>query len=296
MAGSATMTDVTELDVPAEGGELGGIHTGVETNPSGTLAVVLLSGAAIAVAARSGAVALVCVIGLLQVLFAAAWVYGTSLQGRKGALVIGVGAAAAADAVVSVFPHSQLGDLVAVFGLAVPAMFVHQLMRGAARVRVIESLSGVATLVVCSVAVASLIQLRHEFPAPIGGRIVSAVAVIAVAAIAVAAFTDMVVAFPRFDEDVPRGLVAILAAAVVGAALGQLMLTPGNGFAGGRGAFAGAGLGAIVALLAVAAAFVEQSTPLPPSPSRRLRPVMVGLMPLLLVAPVGFLICLSLRS
>ena len=118
------MADVTELDMPAEGGELGGIHTGVETNPSGTLAVVLLSGAAIAVAARSGAVALVCVIGLLQVLFAAAWVYGTSLQGRKGALVIGVGAAAASDAVVSVFAHSQLGDLVAVFGLAVPAMFV----------------------------------------------------------------------------------------------------------------------------------------------------------------------------
>ena len=290
------MIRVTELDVPAEGGELGGTHPGVETNPSGTIAVALLSGAAITVAARSGAVALVCVIGLLQVLFAVAWVYGTSLHGRRGALIIGVGAAAASDAVVSVFANSQLGDLVAVFGLAVPAMFIHQLMRGAARVRVIESLSGVATLVVCSVAVASLIQLRHEFAAPIGGRVVSAVAVVAVAAMLAAAFMDMIVALPRFDEDVPRGLLAILAAAVVGAALGQLMLTSANGFAAGRGAFAGASLGAVVALLAVAAAFVEQSTPLPPSPSRRLRPVLVALLPLLLVAPVGFLICLSLRS
>ena len=291
------MTGVTELDVPAEGSGIGGTPTGIETNPSGTVATVLLAGAALVAGARWGAVPLVCVVAALQVVFAAAWVFGTSLQGRKGALIIGVAAAAAADAIVSVFPHSQLGDLVAVLGLAVPAMFIHQLMRGAARVRVIESLSGVAVLVVCSVAVASLIQLRHEFAAPVGGRVVSAVAVIAVGALLAATFVDLIIALPRFDPDVAHGLLAVLGAALVGAAIGQLMLTGSNGFGAGRGVFAGAGLGAIVGLLAVAAAFVEQSTPMPPSgPSRRLRPVLVGLLPLLLVAPVGFLICLSLRS
>ena len=41
-------------------------------------------------------------------------------------------AAAASDVAVSVWPHGRLGTLLPVFGLAVPAMFVHQLARGAA--------------------------------------------------------------------------------------------------------------------------------------------------------------------
>ena len=54
-------------------------------------------------------------------------------------------------------PHGRFGALLAVAGLAVPLMFVHQLSRGAARVRVVESLSGIAVPFnpLCSVRIRS---------------------------------------------------------------------------------------------------------------------------------------------
>lgn len=269
----------------------------VELNHLGSVAVTLLAGTALIVTARTSAVALLVAVAVVQGVLTLAWVYGTSLPGRKGALVIAALAAAGADVTVSVWPAGQLGTLLIVFGLAVPVMFVHQLMRGAARVRIVESLGGIALIVVAVAALPALIQLRHEFTGPaLGGRVVSSVVAATAGALVVGYLVDLVLAAPRFDPAVPRGLLAAIASAALGGAIGQLMLGSDAEFIDGRGAFAGAALGALIAFFAVGVAFIERSSPIPQAGfARRARPVFSSLLPLTILAPLAFVLCLAIR-
>ncbi|MDT4964841.1 MAG: hypothetical protein QOF87_4488 [Pseudonocardiales bacterium] len=269
----------------------------VELNHLGSLAVTVLAGALLIGAARTSAVALLVAIALVQAVLAVAWVFGTSVPGRKGALVIAALAAAGADVTVSVWPAGRLGTLVPVFALAIPAMFVHQLMRGAARVRVVESLGGVALIVVAMAALPALLQLRHEFGGPtLGGRVVGGVVAAAAGALVVGYLVDLMLAAPRFDPSVSRGLLAVVASTGLGGSIGHLMLRSDAEFLNGRGAFTGAALGALVAFFAVGVAFIERSSPLPTASfARRTRPILSALMPLSLLAPVAFVLCLAIR-
>ncbi|MGH8961003.1 MAG: hypothetical protein ACRDWT_07315 [Jatrophihabitantaceae bacterium] len=275
----------------------------VELNHTGSLAVAVLVGLAVALAARLGATALLVALAAVQALLAFAWVFGTRLPGRKGALVVAALAAAGADVAVSVWPHGRLGTLLAVLGLAVPAMFIHQLGRGAARVRVVESLGGIGLLVLAEVALPSLLQLRHEFGAN-GGHVAAGVVAAAAGALVVGYLVDLLAPTPRFDPEVPRGLLAVLASAGLGGSLGYLLLQSDRftDFIDGRGAFIGASVGALVALFAVCVAFIEHNVPMPDDSSRgagfarRIRPVLGVVMPLSLLAPVAFLLCLAIRA
>jgi hypothetical protein len=269
----------------------------VELNHLGSLAVTVLAGALLIAAARTSAVALLVAIAVVQAVLAVAWVFGTSVPGRKGAVVIAALAAAGADVTVSAWPTGRLGTLLPVFALAIPAMFVHQLLRGAARVRMVESLGGVALLVVAVAASPALLQLRHEFSGPtLGGRVVAGVVAAAAGALVVGYLVDLMLAAPRFDPAVPRGLLAVVASAGLGGSIGHLMLRSDAEFLGGRGAFTGAALGALVAFFAVGVAFIERSSPLSTARfARRVRPVLGALMPLSLLAPVAFVLCLAIR-
>jgi hypothetical protein len=271
---------------------------GVEYNFVGSAVIAALVGVALAWPARSGALGLLVAIAVAQALFAVAFVLGLRIPGRIGALVIAALTSAAADVAVSVWPHARLGTLLAVFGLAMPVLFVHQLFRGTARVRVVESLGGIAILVLAEVSLPALMQLRHEFiGGNLGGDVTFAVIVVAAGALVVGFLVDLVFAAPRFDEDVPRGLFAVVGSAAVGAALGQLTLRSSSEFVNGRGVFVGAALGAVVALFAVATAFVEHESRLPEAGfARRVRPVVGVLLPLSLLAPVAFLLCLAVRA
>lgn len=267
-------------------------------NPIGSLAVAALVGGLLMAAAWTSATALLAGVAAVQLLFTFAWVFGTSLPGRKGALVIAVLAAAGADVTVSVWPNGRLGTLLAVFALAVPAMFVHQLMRGAVRARVVESLGGIALLVVAVTGLPALVQLRHEFSGgTIGGRVVAGVVAVAAGAVIIGIFVDLLSPAPRFDPHVGRGLLAAVASGGLGGSVGHLMFKPDAQFVDGRGAFIGAALGALVAFFAVGVAFIEYSTPLPPDGfALRVRPVLAALLPLCVLAPVAFLLCLALRA
>jgi FtsH-binding integral membrane protein len=267
-------------------------------NFTGSAAFAVLAGAALAWSARSGAVQLLVAVAAAQALLAVTWIYVLRVPGRIGGLVIAGLAAGACDVAASVWPHSRLAVLLVVVGLAVPVMFVHQLSRGAARVRVGRSLGAVALIVVAEAAMAALLQVRHEFPTGgLGGDATLAV-VVAVAGALIAGYcTDMVVAAPRFDADVPRGLPAVGVSALVGAALGHLVLRGAPDFSGGRGAFVGAAVGVLAALLAVGMAYVEAVAPLASGGfARRSRPLLSVLMPLALVAPVGFLLCTAIST
>jgi hypothetical protein len=269
----------------------------VELNHLGSLAVTVLAGGLLIGAARTSAVALLAAVAVVQGVLTLAWVFGTGLPGRKGAVVIAALAAAGADVTVSRWPSGRLGTLLVVLALAVPAMFVHQLMRGAARARIIESLGGIALVVVAVVALPALVQLRHEFNGPtLGGRVVAGVVAAAAGALVVGYLVDSVVAAPRFDPTVSRGLLAVVASAGLGGSIGHLMLRSDAEFLGGRGAFAGAALGALIAFLAVGVAFIERSAPMPRAGfARRVRPLLSSLMPLSLLAPVAFVLCLAIR-
>ena len=279
-----------ERDAPAQ----------VEFNHTGGIAVALVAGGLLAITARIGATDLLVAIAAVQAIAAFAWVFGTRLPGRKGGLVIAALAAAGADVTVSVWPHSRLGTLLAVVGLAVPVMFVHQLMRGAARVKVVASLGGVALLVIAEVSLPALLQLRHEFGQPHGGQVASGVAAAAAGALIVGYLVDLVVPAPRFDPLVPRGLLGVVAAAGLGGSIGYLALQSDRytDLSGGRGAFIGASLGSLVALFAVAASFIEHGVAMPQArgAARRLRPVLGAVMPMCLLAPVAFLLCLAIRA
>jgi hypothetical protein len=264
----------------------------------GNLAVVLVIGSSLVVTARIGALPLLVATAVVQALVAVAWALGTSMPGRNGALLIAAAAAAGSDVTVSIWPHSRLGTLVIVFALAVPLMFVHQLSRGAARVRVVESLSGVAMLVALVTSLSAYLQLRHEFlPASTGGHVVAGVLEAAAGALVVGYLVDMIMPSPRFDVAVPRGLLAVVAAAGLGGSVGHLALTDGSDFQGARGTFAGAALGALVGFFAVAVAFLQASTPRPASRTGRgLRVVVAAGFPICLSAPVAFLLLLAIRA
>jgi hypothetical protein len=279
-------------------GDLDRLDDGTRYNFGGSAAAAVLIGVGLAWTARTGATALLIAVAAVQALLAFSWSYGLRVPGRLGGVVIAAMAAASTDVAVSVWPHSRLAAQLAVLGLAVPVMFVHQLVRGAGRVRVGESFGAIALLVVAEAALPALLQLRHEFtPAQAGGDAVFATVVVAAGALVVGYFTDMLVATPRFDAEVPRGLLAVVASAAVGAVLGHLTLRNSSDFVGGRSVFVGAALGALVALLAVAVAFAEHGVPLAESGfPRRSRPLLSVLMPMALLAPVAFLVCLAIRA
>lgn len=265
-------------------------------NFTGSAAVAVLLGAVLAWAARTGALQLLVAVVVVQTLLAFAWMQVVRVPGRVGGLVVAALAGGAVDVATSLWPHSRLAAMLVVMALAVPVMFVHQLLRGAARVRVGASMGGVALLVVAEASLPAVLQLRHEFPpGVVGGDAALAVIVAGASALAAGFFADMVAAVPRFDEEVPRGLFGVLVSTVVAAAAAHVVLRGATEFANGRALFVGAALGVLAGLLAVAFAFVENVTPLAERGfARRARPALTVLVVLALLAPVGLLLCTAI--
>lgn len=269
----------------------------------GSLLAAVVIGGGLAAGAVAGAVPLLVAIAAAQAVVAFSWIGGTPALGRRGGYAVAALAAAGSDVAVSLFPHGRLGALLIVLGLAVPVLFVQQLTRGAARVRVTGSLSSVALLVLVEIALAALLQIRHEFAATtlpdaatVAARVSAAAAAIPAAALVVGYLVDMVVPVPRFDRRVPRGLPALVGSGAVGAAVGYLLLRDAAGFGAGPGAFLGAALGVLSALLAVAAAFVQYATPARGQWRGVAQAVTAVALPIYLLAPVSFLLLLAVRA
>jgi hypothetical protein len=260
--------------------------------------IAAVAAAALTASAAQSAVALLAVTAALQAALVVSWVVGTGMPGRIGGLVLGAAAAAGADVAVSVSPHRELGPLVVVLGVAVPAMFVHQLCRGVVRVRTTESLADVALVVVAASAAPALLQLRHELD---GAKLASGAAVAAGAALAIGHLVDMRWPRPRFDAGVPRGLFAVIAGALAGGVAGFWPLRDVAAFTALRAGYVAGAIGVVAGLLAVAAAFlthhltsVEAGRPArgrPPRPA--LFPLLHVVLPLAFVAPVAYLLCVA---
>ena len=252
-------------------------------------AVAAATGLVLGAGAVAGRPGVVVTVALAQLVLAPAWMLGTDRPGRIGGLVIGLGAAAAGDIALLVRDRTSPAVLLGVLGLALPAMVVHQLVRGVVRVRLTESVAAVAVLVAAEVALCLPIALAR---ADDGHRLVGTVVLAATAGLTVARLTDALVPAPRIADGVPYGLGAALLAAVAGAAAGAA--TAGGPLTVAAGAGVGALVGAVAALVAVGVGFVTLALPDRPRP---LVPAILSvLLPLALVAPVGYLTVLSVAG
>jgi hypothetical protein len=272
------------------------------------ITVTVLACAAMLAGSAVSAVGLVAAVALVQAALVASWVFGIGLPGRIGALVIGLLTTAGADAVVVKGHEHGYQPVLAVLGLAIPAMFLHQLTRGVVRARVVESLSDIAILLLAVCAMAGLVVLRYQGA---GERTVLAVVAAAGVALVVGQLTDLVWPALRFDPRVDRGLPALLTGVLAGGAVSYGVLHSVLNFAGLRSAFAGAAVAAVACLLAVGASFIGAHSTLSPldrgprdpdSDVRawpgvpRLRPVAAALLVLALSSPAGYVLINALGN
>ena len=245
-------------------------------------------GAGLAGAAPAGRPGIAAGVAVVQALLVPAWVLGLARPGRIGAILLGLTAAAAADIALVLDDRTTPAVLLGVLGLALPALFVHQLARGVVRVRVTESLAAAAVAVTASVGLSTLLALSRAADGP---RLVAAVALAAGAGLAAARLTDTVAPAPRIAADLPYGLLAVGAAAVAGA------VAAAGTAGGGLSVLAGAGLGGLVGVLAALASVGVgfAAATLPGAPAPAVAYLQVAL-PLALVAPVGYLAALSVAG
>jgi hypothetical protein len=253
------------------------------------MVVTIFGTAILAATAAAGTAALIAGIAAVQALLILGWVLGTSMPGRIGGVIIGSLAVGSADVVVAHWTRSALSPMLATFGLAIPAMFIHQLTRGVVRTRVVESLSGIALIMVIGVSLTGYLVLRHEFDAPI--VTVAAIGSAGVA-VTVSCLVDFVWARPHFDPAVGRGLTGVALAVAAAAGVAFAVLRDRPEFTVGKGALLCAAIGALAALVSVGISFIAHGLREQDS-GRRLRPLPIGLAPLCLVAPVAYLLFLS---
>jgi hypothetical protein len=272
-----------------------GEHVAPLTRAAARRLHLLAAGAAVAagVVLGGGAVAgrpgVLVTVALAQAVLAPVWMLGTDRPGRIGGVLIGLAAAAAGDLALVLQDRTSPAVLLGVLGLALPAMVVHQLVRGVVRVRVTESVAAVALLVGAEVAACLPVALAR---ADDGHRLVGTVVLGATAGLALARLTDALAPVPRIAAGVPYGLGAVVLAAVAGAAAGAT--AAGGPLGAGAGAGVGALVGAVAALVSVGVGFVVLALPDRPRP---LVPALLSvLLPVALVAPVGYLTVLSVAG
>ena len=186
----------------------------------------------------------------VQLFFVLAWTVALRPPGPWVVAVIGVAAAAGADLAAVLPAEASLAPL----GYVTVAGFVFgvlgQLLRGAGRQRVTESLGATLAVVVGVVAFASLLVLdRH----PLGTRSIVACLSAAAVALVVARLADVVLPVPRTSPEVPRGTIGVILGAMTGTAAAAIVGTVLAGMRPEKTAIAGlvTALAAIMADLAV---------------------------------------------
>ena len=284
--------EAAALPEPAESPDLVSGRRFALTHPASLLIAALIGGGLAYCFDTSSRLAVTSV-AVVQGLLIVAWVFGTPVVGRIGAIVIGAGTAAGSDVAVT-HRQGQLGSLVAVVGLALIAMFGHQLLRGRRRVNVVESLAGIALLVVAVAALSTIVELRYQVDGPV---LAVAVVLCVSAAVVVGHLIDWIWVPLRFDPAVNRGLLAVAGSVIAGAAVTLVRLRHSVEFTGQRAVLLGATLALVTALFGVAAAYVGATDPVAGGRVARIaRPLATTLFTFALAAPFAYLLCLALRG
>jgi hypothetical protein len=268
-------------------------ETGTETRTGHVLPAVLalLIGALAVFAPRLGDRGWLGAVGLLQLGLVWSYVLGTGIPGRIGGLVLGVASGAAADALLLHDQTTTLVPLLTVYGLLLPALFLHQLTRGVVRAQVTESLAGVAVGAVAVTLLGGLLELRQVSP-----PVASAALLAGAGGLLAGRLLDLSYPGDAFGEGIFHGLIGVAGSTVAGAAAAVARLhhfgTHGDPSVSTVGSgLLGAGIGVTVGLVAVGAAYVAVTARPRRAPFATLTlPVLKVLLPLAATIPVAYLL------
>jgi hypothetical protein len=116
------------------------------------------------------------------------------------------------------------------------------------------------------------------------------------AALAAGLLVDSVLPIMRFDPEVPRSLGGVVVSLVVGSVVGFVRLHGTVEFSTGRAVLLGAAIGVIAGLLGVGFSYVTHTLPTSAITVRVLRPVLVAVLPIAVLAPVAYVLCLAVQA
>jgi hypothetical protein len=188
---------------------------------------------------------------VLQLGLVLAWVLVTGIEGFAGSLAVGAAAAVAADLMLGLPERPSLGGLLVVFGIGFLAAVLQQMFRNP-RHDLVASLSG-SVLLLCPVgALAALLLLGRST-----GSDRALVALLAVGAALLAGhLVDLLLPRPQLAPGVPRGLLGLVLAVPVGAAVTFLLRDVADLPGARSAALFGAVLGGVAALVALVASYL----------------------------------------
>lgn len=248
--------------------------------------LVALSTAALVVGPRSfGVTGLLITVALLQIGLIAAWSEASGTRGYLGSVVIGVAAAAGADAVLYVQAEPDLAALVPILAGTFVAGLVYQLTRPSPRRLATASLASIGLLGVTLIALSAMLALYRVAD----GATVYPVTVAAIGAAVLAGHVvDLLVPRPPITPGLPRGLLGLLLSVGAGVAAAVVLTGPGGLIEGLGAALVGAILGLISALLAIAASFIVAERP----QQNWALPWLQAVLPLAGAAPIAYFLAL----
>lgn len=226
---------------------------------------------------------------VLQTALLAAWVPASGVRGGVGGTALGLAAAAAADLLLVLPDRPELGDLLAVPGIAFVAAVLHQMLRRAPRVDVVGSLAG-ALLLVCAVCgLAVLLRL----PDATGGERPAITAVLVVGAALVAGhLVDIVLPRPQVAEGIDCGVLGLLVALLAGVGVALLRHSPGGLADTLSSVTVGLVLAGVAALTGLAGSYVVAEAPGSTRGRAVAGPVLQAVLPFAACAPVAFALAL----
>ncbi|MFW3171819.1 hypothetical protein [Geodermatophilus sp. CPCC 206100] len=225
-------------------------------------------------------------VAVLQVALVAAWVPATGILGRTGAPVLGLAAAAGADVLLVVPERPEVGSLLAVPGLGFLAAVLHQMLRRAPRRDVVGSLAGVLLLLCAVCALAVLLRLE---PTGDGSPAATTALLVVGTTLLVGHLVDLVLPRPPVAPGLSRGVPGLVLSVLAGAAVALVRHGSGELFDVLAVLLFGLVLGAVAALVALAADHVVAEGP----GSAWAVPLVQAVLPLAACAPVAFSLVLQ---
>jgi hypothetical protein len=269
---------VSDVDLPARAHHLPAALVAAV----GTALLVLLP-------ARFGEEGTLAAVLVLQAALVAAWGPATGVRGSAGVTALGLAATAAADLLLLLPADADLGNLLAVPGVAFVAAVLHQMLRRAPRRDVVGSLAG-GLLLVCAVCgLAALLRL----PDAAGGDRPAATAALVVGAALVAGrLVDSVLPRPQVVAGVDHGVLGIVVALLVGMGVALVRHTPGGLGDTLSSVTGGLVLAGVAALISLSGSYIAAgSPPVPagsPSGPAVAMPVLQAVLPMAACGPVAF--------
>jgi hypothetical protein len=188
--------------------------------------------------------------------FVGAWVGATGTGGPLGTAIVGVLAAVGADAALELPDRPQLGGLLAVLGPAFLVVVLSQMLRRNRQDMVAALSSGV--LLVCVVSSLAVLLLLGRAESSVG--LATSALLVVGTSLVVGHLVDLVLPRPQLAPGVPRGLVGLVLAVAAGAAVAFARRGDSDLVDGLSAITFGAVLGAVAALVSVAASYVAAET------------------------------------